>query len=345
MNPYKILNLNNNCSKSEIRTAYKKLSLKFHPDKNLKNKKFFNKKFKEISEAYQILYDDDNRKEYDENGNININSYFKDPDKLFESIFKDINPKLADLLKSTYNSFNDALNVTKNQNIINVISNMDKTSIIKKSSQLLSTYLSDYFSNEKFIESNNINNNNDNDNDNNNEELVFKLSDLDNLNNLAFPIEIYNTIHKIKIKIISKDNCYECCLNTEFKSQNISIGDKTYKFCLNDKIHDKYIRTNSYDLLSNIEIGIDDYFDGFLFIFDTFKKNISKSINLTKNKSMIIKFQGQGFPIWSQKTYGDLYINFYLKKNIKRLHKYPISEFFKYSEKIENLMDIINIYD
>ena len=36
MNPYKILNLNNNCSKSEIRTAYKKLSLKFHPDKNLK---------------------------------------------------------------------------------------------------------------------------------------------------------------------------------------------------------------------------------------------------------------------------------------------------------------------
>ena len=65
MNPYKVLNLDTNCTKKDIRTAYKKLSLKYHPDKNLTDKKKATENFKKISEAYQILYDDNKRKQYD----------------------------------------------------------------------------------------------------------------------------------------------------------------------------------------------------------------------------------------------------------------------------------------
>ena len=194
--------------------------------------------------------------------------------------------------------------------------------------------MTNYFANEKkFIEIDNFN------------QIIFSLSNLNNQNNIELPLEIFYTVNKIPIKILNGKESYEFKLNTEFNSQNIKFKNKTYKFNILDKKHDKYIRINSYDLLTNVEIGIDDYFDGFLFIFDSFKKNISRSINLHKNMSMIIKFQNEGLPIWSQKNFGDLYINFYINKKIKRIHKNPISKYFKYSDKIENIMNNINIYD
>ena len=65
MNLYDILELKNNCSKTEIKKAYRKLALKWHPDKNPENKELCEKKFKDITEAYSILYDDEKRKIYD----------------------------------------------------------------------------------------------------------------------------------------------------------------------------------------------------------------------------------------------------------------------------------------
>ena len=53
---YKILNIDKNASNEEIKKAYKKLALKFHPDKNNVDKTTESiDKFKEIKEAYSIL--------------------------------------------------------------------------------------------------------------------------------------------------------------------------------------------------------------------------------------------------------------------------------------------------
>lgn len=61
---YNILGVNEKSSKDEIKKAYRKLSLKTHPDKNEGDPDAI-KKFQAISEAYETLGDDDKRKDYD----------------------------------------------------------------------------------------------------------------------------------------------------------------------------------------------------------------------------------------------------------------------------------------
>ncbi|MCU0394116.1 MAG: DnaJ domain-containing protein, partial [Thermoflexibacter sp.] len=63
---YYILGVQSSASNEEIRKAYRKLSLKFHPDKN-EGDKFFEDRFKEIQEAYEVLVDEARRKIYDAN--------------------------------------------------------------------------------------------------------------------------------------------------------------------------------------------------------------------------------------------------------------------------------------
>jgi len=61
---YKILGINKNASKDEIKRAYREFAQKYHPDKRGGDEK----KFKEINEAYQVLSDDNKRAQYDQFG-------------------------------------------------------------------------------------------------------------------------------------------------------------------------------------------------------------------------------------------------------------------------------------
>ena len=70
---YNILGILKNASENEIRKAYKKMAMKWHPDKNQDNKEEATKKFKEISEAYEVLSDQEKRKLYDKYGEEGIN--------------------------------------------------------------------------------------------------------------------------------------------------------------------------------------------------------------------------------------------------------------------------------
>src|SRR3990172_7416181 len=86
-NYYYILGIPPNSSSEEIKKAYRKLSLKLHPDKN-DGDKFFEERFKEIQEAFQTLSDSEQKRKYD----ISFNSFFnKESDfekKLREEEFK-----------------------------------------------------------------------------------------------------------------------------------------------------------------------------------------------------------------------------------------------------------------
>lgn len=64
---YTILGITKTATADEIKKAYRKLAVKYHPDKNPGNKEA-EEKFKEISHAYEVLSDAENRKKYDQFG-------------------------------------------------------------------------------------------------------------------------------------------------------------------------------------------------------------------------------------------------------------------------------------
>lgn len=79
MEYYQILGVAKSASADEIKKAYRKLALKFHPDKNQGNKDA-EEKFKEISEAYAVLSDPEKRKQYDTYGSAGFRQRYSQED-------------------------------------------------------------------------------------------------------------------------------------------------------------------------------------------------------------------------------------------------------------------------
>ncbi|XP_057948993.1 uncharacterized protein LOC131144385 [Malania oleifera] len=65
---YKILQVDKSAKDEDLKKAYRKLAMKWHPDKNPNNKKEAEAKFKQISEAYEVLSDTQKRAVYDQYG-------------------------------------------------------------------------------------------------------------------------------------------------------------------------------------------------------------------------------------------------------------------------------------
>ena len=89
---YKILGLNKNASAEEIKKAYRKMAMKYHPD-HTKGDKAAEEKFKEISEAYAVLSDKEKRKQYDTFGSSGFHQRYSQEDIFkgfdFADIFKE----------------------------------------------------------------------------------------------------------------------------------------------------------------------------------------------------------------------------------------------------------------
>lgn len=77
---YRILGVPRNASDEEIKKAYRKLAMQYHPDRNPEKEKWANEKFKEINEAYGVLGDPQKRRQYDQFGTVgNIGDIFGSP--------------------------------------------------------------------------------------------------------------------------------------------------------------------------------------------------------------------------------------------------------------------------
>jgi DnaJ-class molecular chaperone len=104
-NYYTILGINKESDEGQIKKAYKKLALQYHPDKNVNNKDYNPELYREVSNAYQILIDPVKKKKYDTimeiNGMNNLSDEefikifgnFYSPSDIFSHVFYDIVPQ------------------------------------------------------------------------------------------------------------------------------------------------------------------------------------------------------------------------------------------------------------
>lgn len=74
---YEILGISKNANADEIKRAYRNLAKKWHPDMNPNNKKEAEERFKEISEAYEVLMDPQKRQLYDNYGHEGVSQTFR----------------------------------------------------------------------------------------------------------------------------------------------------------------------------------------------------------------------------------------------------------------------------
>lgn len=71
---YEVLGVSKTASQEEIKKAFRTLAKKYHPDANPENKEEAAEKFKEISEAYEVLSDENKRRMYDQTGRVDFGS-------------------------------------------------------------------------------------------------------------------------------------------------------------------------------------------------------------------------------------------------------------------------------
>ena len=178
-NYYDILEVNKNASPEMIEKAYKLLVKKYHPDLQENNLKIeYEEKIKKINEAYEVLSNQEKRKNYD----LNLNNITISSDDYNNLINENIN------LKNEINYLKFNLNKIQNNNHMNINSN-------------------DNYFNKNIFESQNIKNN-----INNNKNAQYENNINQKINNAvnnayydAYIQDLKNRGYKIKYKKTSKD--------------------------------------------------------------------------------------------------------------------------------------------
>ncbi len=284
MDYYKILGVGKQASEDELKKAYRKLAVKWHPDKNPTNKDFAEKKFKEISEAYDVLKDKEKRSLYDRfgkeglQGNAqNFNSNFgNSADDIFKNFF------------GTDNVFNvNESTFTFGGNNFNMHSNM---SVNKKKGSTIEYKLKCSL-----------------------EELYYGKKRKIKLNRIVNNSRV-NEIIEIDIKPGWKEGTKLTYENKGNSTINETPGDIVV--VIEERIHDKFTRFGN-DLELKLNIELEDAINGFT-------KNITlingeiKLIKINKIRESDYKYtlKNGGMPIrrnGKEIGKGDLVISFNIK--------------------------------
>ena len=254
--------------------------------------------------------------------------------EVFKIFFKDYDPKLLTIIEKTYGRIREELKENQTDSLLRVIYNIEKTDIIKDASQLavdyLSNYINQYMSASEEHKSTTF--------EKNNNQYTYNIDTLPPITEIHLPLEYFFEHSCIHIHIFYKEKKHVLSLQTIFTNHTISIQNKKFTFTLADKPHTIYTRVQQHNIIMNIDIGIQDYIDGFQFSVNYIHTFIDVPILLSKHSSCSVIFKNYGLLKEDNNKKGDLIVEFNIKKDKDRLHKKPLHTNFIYSTSLKNIL-------
>jgi DnaJ-class molecular chaperone len=317
MDYYSILDISTTASYIDIKKAYHKQALLWHPDKNDNSTESINN-FQKISEAYQILSDKHKRADYDTFGTSFTN--LKSPVELFGELFNDIDPVIYNFLTNTFSNIADASDMNST-NFWDIFKNIDKDKLIEEGGNIVKHILK-----KSLIDTSNDTPRNDttsndtpcndtpcNDTTSNiSDEYIYKLllnvDDIDDINSINLTIDCVRSFTHIKLNLFNKDTNVSYLLDTNYDEHIISFMNKKYSFLLEDSFPEGYSRHNIYDIVLKHDIHYKYISTGYKLDY-VYENNNPLHLNIYfSHNSNIVKLPEKGCLNTKTKTYGDLYI-------------------------------------
>jgi|TARA_B110000208_G_scaffold34120_1_gene44970 DnaJ-class molecular chaperone len=329
MDYYEILDISPNATVIDIRKAYHRLAVLYHPDKN-PNDPGATQKFQQISEAYQVLSNECSRRDYDLSGKTDIN--IRSAYDLFEELFSDIDPIILTFLKNSFSDIKTSFDSSPKINLWELFNKIDRNILIEEGSNVVKHILKKSLTtNENTkIDSNYI------------YELKLNSSDIDNENDINVTIDCLRRFTHINLIISNKDIHNTYLLDLDYDEHVITYNGLTYTFYLIDDLPEHYKRYSN-DILIERDINHRHITTGYYFENEYInQEDIEVNIVFT-NKSNIVKIPNKGLLNKTTKLFGNLYIVFTFTNNIfsKNLIDSPDKPIYNTMEPTE-LLNITN---